>query len=95
MGRRRVTIVEDGNVIRIKGWKVADLARAAGLKPTYSGVNGWTLDTKRLPDFTAYLGYRNVDYAVDRGGAKSPVLVDATPPTVPAPRASHEDTGLW
>lgn len=63
MSARTVTITRDGSLIIIKGWKVAELARQGGLKPTYSGsVGGWALDTKRLPNLIAWLEYRNVRY---------------------------------
>lgn len=63
MSARTVTITRDGSLIVIKGYKVAELARQGGLKPTYSGsVGGWALDAKRLPDLIGFLEYRNVRY---------------------------------
>lgn len=64
---RQITITESGTVVIIRGWRVAQLARQAGLKPTYAGtVQGWVIDAKKLPDLVAWLEYRNVRYVMDR-----------------------------
>lgn len=91
MSARRITITPDGSVIVIRGWRVAELARQGGLKPTYAGTVGWMLDAKRLPDLIAWLDYRNVRYDI-RSAAK-PVAVLASP--MPAVVPESEPGGLW
>lgn len=63
--RRKITITPDGSIVVIKGYKIAEIARAAGLRPTYSAsAGGWMLDVKRLPELVAWLEYRNFRYEV-------------------------------
>lgn len=88
--RRIITIEPDGKIMVIRGYKVAEVARAAGLKPTYSAsAGGWMLDADRLPELVAWLEYRNFRYVVE----------DDTPPPprprVPAPRAPEREPTLW
>lgn len=90
---RTVTITPDGSVIVIKGWKVAELARQGGLKPTYSGsVGGWALDAKRLPNLIAWLEYRNVRY--DLKGANTVRAADDLSTAVKM-TSEMSPEGLW
>lgn len=83
--RRRVTIEVDGTIFAIKGWQAHRFALEAGLRPTYNGVHGaWVADTKKLPQFCAYLEHRNVGYDVARESSDSRVqnrtpVADETP----------------
>lgn len=64
--RRKITITPDDKIIVIRGYKVADVARSAGLRPTYSAsAGGWMLDAARLPDLVSWLEYRNFRYEVE------------------------------
>lgn len=87
MSRGRVIIHEDGNVLILRGWRAADLAREAGLRPLYVGtVGGWMLDAHRLPQLVAWLEHRNVRHEL--------ATLDEAPPAAPeapAPPVS-EDT---
>lgn len=66
--RRKITITPDDKIIVIRGYKVADIARAAGLRPTYSAsAGGWMLDVGRLPDLVSWLEYRNFRYVLEDG----------------------------
>lgn len=68
--RRKITITPDGNIVVIRGYKVADIARSAGLRPTYSAsAGGWMLDASRLPDLVAFLDYRSFRYEVSEESA--------------------------
>lgn len=89
MSARCCTITPDGNIVVMRGWRVAELARQAGLKPTYSGaVGGWMLDAKRLPDLVAHLEYRNIRFELEREEVQ-PAAPEPSP--VPAPA----EVGLW
>lgn len=89
MTRRKITIEPDGNIVVIRGYKVADIARAAGLKPTYSAsAGGWMLDRTRLPELVAWLEYRNFRYELD----EPPADTTPAPPVIPAPRT---EMTLW
>ena len=88
MSTRQISITHDGNIVVIRGWKVAELARQAGLKPTYAGtVQGWMLDAKRLPDLIAHLEYRNVRYVIEGGRPRT-----SPPRDIPTPVIAQ---GLW
>lgn len=72
MAKRKITITADGSIVVFRGYKVADIARSAGLRPTYSAsAGGWMLDANRLPELVAYLEYRNYRYEV-RGNYGDP-----------------------
>lgn len=66
MSRRRITVVVDGTIFAIRGWRARDLARSAGLRPTFNGVHGaWVADTKRLGDLLALLEARNIPVTIE------------------------------
>jgi len=68
--RRRVELRVDGSIFVMRGWQAHKLAYAAGLRPTYSGVQaGWVADTVKLPQFCAYLDHRNVAYTIEDEGS--------------------------
>jgi len=72
MTRRRVTIIESPPIIVVRGWRVSDLLREAGMKATFSGsAGGWMLDQPKLPDLLAFLQARNVGATVIEGPADS------------------------
>lgn len=72
MTRRRVTIIESPPIIVVRGWRVSDLLREAGLKATFSGsAGGWMLDQPRLPDLLAFLQRRNVGVTLDATSIES------------------------
>lgn len=63
---RRITVTKDGACLVVRGWRAADLAREAGLRPVYSGVSrGWLLDVRRLSDLVAFLESRNVPVVIE------------------------------
>ena len=66
---RTITVTHRGTTIVMRGYKVAELARHAGLRPIYSGVaQGWVTDAARLPDLLAYLQHRNIAVTVTEAG---------------------------
>lgn len=72
--RRKITITADDRLVVVSGYKVAEVARAAGLRPTYSAsAGGWMLDLARLPDLVSWLEYRNIRYELEDGSAGLPV----------------------
>lgn len=92
MSGRTITITAKDNIVILRGWRVAELARQAGLRPTFAGtVRGWMLDANRLPDLVAHLDYQNVRY----------VLEGHDRPAMPAAAPQHADVvdtpegGLW
>jgi hypothetical protein len=63
---RTITITPDGSVVILRGYRVAQLARQAGLRPTFAGsVGGWMVDAHRLSDLVAWLDYRHVAYELE------------------------------
>ena len=71
MSRRVVTIETNPSRHRmvLRGYRAAELARDAGLKPIWAGsARGWILDLHRLTDLAAYLDYRGVEYFVTEAG---------------------------
>lgn len=92
--RRKITITPEDNIVVIKGYKVAEIAKAAGLRPTYSAsAGGWMLDLRRLPELVAWLEYRNFRY--EMAGTSEPESPPAAePPDIPRPRVAPEPT-LW
>lgn len=76
--RARIAIEVDGSIFAIRGYRAHGLALGAGLRPTFSGTFGaWIADTKRLPDLTAYLQYRNVPFEVQTTDQRVEQLVNA------------------
>lgn len=59
--RYRMRIAVDGPVAKVKGWEAHRLTLEAGLRPIYV-IDGWTFDTKRLPDLLALLDRRRITY---------------------------------
>jgi len=92
--RRAITLTPDGNVIVLRGYRVAQLARQAGLRPTFAGsVGGWMVDAHRLPDLVAWLDYRHVAYELDRDVNTG--VRNLTPETPAGEQAPTPDDGLW
>lgn len=90
MSRRKITISPDGELVIIKGYKVAEIARAAGLRPTYSGsAGGWMLDASRLSELVVWLEYRNFRYEIE--GRRETPRPDVA---IPRPRTEPEPL-LW
>lgn len=90
MSSRVVTLTNDGQIIVMRGYKVAGIARGAGLRPTYSGsAGGWMLDASRLPELVAYLEHRNYRYRLDDDQAKPAVAAAA------GPVAPESEGTLW
>jgi len=58
--RVTITVASDRAVVMIRGWRAADLARGAGLRPSDIGVAGWVLDYGDLGTLVAYLEHRRV-----------------------------------
>jgi len=60
--RARVIAVTDrGTTIVMRGHKVAEIARHAGIRPIFSGVSqGWLADCSRLGDLLAFCQSRNI-----------------------------------
>ncbi len=64
--RTRITIEVDGTIFSMRGWRARELARSAGLRPTFNGVRGaWVADTKRLGDLLAYAESRNIPVVIE------------------------------
>ena len=69
MSRRRIVLIDRGATFVVRGWRGGELAREAGMWPVFNRVaQGWVLDTKVLPDFVAYLEYRNIAVMVRADG---------------------------
>jgi hypothetical protein len=82
MSSRVLTLTNDGSLVVIRGYKAAEAARGAGLRPTYSGsAGGWMLDASRLPELVAHLEYRNRRYtlAEEQQAPPQPVATTADP----------------
>ncbi len=66
--RKPLSIVEQERTFIVRGDAYAVL-KDGGFRGLYNGVaRGWVLDTKRLPDLTAYLDSRRIGYTLTRGG---------------------------
>jgi hypothetical protein len=80
MSSRVLTLTRDGGLVVIRGYRAAEAARGAGLRPTYSGsAGGWMLDASRLPELVAYLEYRNRRYTLDEERPAPQQAIVATP----------------
>ena len=67
MRGRTITVLERGATAVLRGWRVAEIARHAGLKPIYSGAaQGWLIDASRVGDFLAHCQRRHVAVDVER-----------------------------
>jgi hypothetical protein len=64
--RGRVIMITDrGATIVMTGYKVAQIARLAGLRPVYNGVaQGWVSDGRKLGDLLAFCQSRNIAVTV-------------------------------
>lgn len=94
MSARNITITGHGVIVVLRGWRAAQLARQAGLKPTYSGtVQGWMLDTNRLPDLVAWLESRNVRYELE--GDQPPDPPSFTPRRTEGIASVAGEWALW
>jgi hypothetical protein len=61
MSRYRITVIVDGTVLLVRGWRVGALLRDGGFKAIYSTPSGaYMIDAVRLGDLLAYLEHRNV-----------------------------------
>lgn len=66
MRGRTITVTDRGTTVVLRGYRVAELARCAGLRPVFNGVaGGWVADGDRLADLLAYLDSRRVAYTVE------------------------------
>lgn len=94
MSARTITITRKGTIVVLHGWKVAQLARQAGLKPMYAGtVQGWMLDAHKLPDLVGWLEYRNVRYELADGTPRPSTSVRSADPESAADSLSQDS--LW
>jgi hypothetical protein len=94
MSARKIALTKDGSVVVMRGWRIADLARQAGLKPIYVGtVQAWLIDAGRLPDLVSWLEYRNVRYELT-GDDEAP-LPAACVAGQPAATPSDPEQFLW
>lgn len=65
-GRQRViTVTNRGTTVVMTGYRVAEIARHAGLRPIFSGASqGWITDASRLGDLLAHCQHRNIAVTV-------------------------------
>ncbi len=65
MRGRAITVTDRGGTIVMTGYRVAEIARHAGLRPIFSGAShGWITDSSRLGDLLAYCQHRNIAVTV-------------------------------
>jgi hypothetical protein len=56
---RGVRVTVEPDLIRVSGWRAADVMRGAGLRPVFAR-GAWLLDRRRLPDVLAAFEHRRV-----------------------------------
>lgn len=100
--RRRVTVVLDGRIAVLRGWRVADLIAESGCRAVFSGTaGGWMVDRHRVGDVLAYLAARNIPVTVlDDADERASTVVDTlserrTPWSEPEDRDPMDQGGLW
>lgn len=69
-GRRRITLLDKGDLLVVRGWQVQPVLVSGGIKGVFSAsAGGWMVDHHRLPDVVALLELRNFPVViVDESG---------------------------
>lgn len=105
MSARQLYLTRDGSIVVMRGYKAAGIARAAGLRPTYSAsAGGWMVDASRLPELVAWLEYRNYRFTLEGDEPFPPNVRSATSNNwevtpnnweVTSQLALEPEVGLW